>query len=312
MSNMFKSSGLLNDVFDTVTESSVNLPSRFNVIDAANRTDSALNQNGGAFSATSNNSHDVNKLISMLTSDTTSNAALSETSTASLEQQLRDILNKNGGGKNKKHQRGGNAVTNAASVTDVRKFFYDLKGSGVNVDVKLNGQSMSEFFNNAQMTTTDISETSDMGTVDSSMLANLSATSDMNNPFVKYDVSNNNVDINLSKKSSLPLRLVGGTKVNTKNAKNIKKDEDDDEFKNFEQDGGKGANPAFLAMNELKKFMAKELDIKMGKPIMKVFSAIWSDAKKEYPDTPAVELAKKSKDLFSKNIEKYRKIAKSS
>jgi hypothetical protein len=293
MSNSFLKNQL-GDLIDTLTESQYNLPKQFKLIDIANKTSnefdsvtSVLNQNGGAFSATSaDNMHDVNKLISMLTSESSANNAQSETSTANLEQQLRDILNQNGGSKKnrKVQQRGG--FNGAASIQDVKKFFYDLKGSGIDVDVKLNGQTMSDFFNQGLNTTTDISETSDVGNVDPNMLARLSSTSE---DFVHAPVSNKS-------RSELPLRLVGG------------KDKD---LEAFEQDGGRDANPTFLAMNDLKKMMSKELNVKMGKPIMKVFSAVWGDAKAENPDLKALDLVKKAKELFMKNMDKYRKVANS-
>jgi hypothetical protein len=117
---------------------------------------------GAAFSATSpdniTSSKNVNKLLSMLTSES-SNNALSNTSTQSLENQLRDILNQDGGSKTHKKskaQSGGNNM----KVDDIKNFFVNLKNQGVNVDLKLNNKTMSDFFNLADNTTTDFNETS--------------------------------------------------------------------------------------------------------------------------------------------------------
>ena len=117
---------------------------------------------GAAFSATSQDnitsSKNVNKLLSMLTSES-SNNALSNTSTQSLENQLRDILNQDGGSKTHKKskaQSGGNNM----KVDDIKNFFVNLKNQGVNVDLKLNNKTMSDYFNLADNTTTDFNETS--------------------------------------------------------------------------------------------------------------------------------------------------------
>jgi HK97 family phage prohead protease len=113
-----------------------------------------VQQKGGAYSATSSEK-DVNKLISMLTSESSTenlNAA-SETSTVSLENQLRDILKQEGGGKKKSNKQKGGSNLNAE---EVKKFFMNLKSEGVNVDVKLNNKSMSDFFGMVDATSTDI------------------------------------------------------------------------------------------------------------------------------------------------------------
>lgn len=98
---------------------------------------------------------DISKLLSMLTTETSTNVneALSETSTNSLEQQLRDILQKNGGSKSGCSHCGGSS---GISSSDIRGFFSNLKNQGVDVNIRLNNQSMSEYFAGAQETTTDI------------------------------------------------------------------------------------------------------------------------------------------------------------
>jgi hypothetical protein len=174
MSNLFLKNELP-ELFNT-TESSIMLPINIKIVDRAddlNATSSAFIDNnvqysatsatmqkggadqcGGAFSEASSNGSikDINKLISMLTSESSAKQfnGLSETSTVSLEAQLRDILNQDGG---KKKQRGGNNM----NVDQVKNFFTSLKSQGVNVDVKLNDKSMTEFFGLANETTTDLS-----------------------------------------------------------------------------------------------------------------------------------------------------------
>lgn len=162
----------LTSIFDTtVTESNVSFPKLIKVIDKANKTDnytssvmvqqggnfsatsansSVMIQQGGNFSATSANSsttQNINKLISMLTSESEKS-----TETENLEQQLYSILNQNDNKPTK--QNGGNL--NNVDVDDIKKFFINLKSQGVKVDIKLNNQNMSDFFGLAQTTTTEI------------------------------------------------------------------------------------------------------------------------------------------------------------
>jgi hypothetical protein len=134
--------------------------SRNNAVDSA--TSSAfMGQLGGKTMKQNGGNNDANKLVSMLTTDT--NNVISETTTETLEAQLREILNLNGSKKQVNKQNGGSinkAVTkvNNTNVEDINNFFTNLKSQGVNVNVKLNDQSLSDFFNLAQNTTTEISE----------------------------------------------------------------------------------------------------------------------------------------------------------
>lgn len=117
-------------------------------------TSSAYVQQGGNFSATSMEQvSDINKLVSMLSSE--SNANKSETNTDSLEEKLFKVLNQEGGkkGKKTKKQKGGNNF----NVNDIKQFFMNLKSQGVNVNVKLDNKSMTDFFaSEQQFTTTDL------------------------------------------------------------------------------------------------------------------------------------------------------------
>ena len=117
---------------------------------------STINMEGGNNKLKGGNM-DVDKLLSMLTSDSSSdlqsfNTNTNETSTESLENQLKQILNKN------TTQQGGACVSCGSHIknNDIKQFFTELKSQGVKVDVKLNNQSMTEYFNNALQTNTDI------------------------------------------------------------------------------------------------------------------------------------------------------------
>jgi hypothetical protein len=159
MSNVFLKNDL-NGILDTITESNMSLPSRINIVDIANKsskstnldktnysvTSSAVvNQAGGGYSATSTNSNsirDVNKLISMLTSESSTNS-MSETSSVTLENKNSNS-NKNKQRNNYGFRGGGH---NNISVNDVKTFFKNFKVNNKNVNVKINDQNMSEFFN---------------------------------------------------------------------------------------------------------------------------------------------------------------------
>ena len=83
---------------------------------------------GGARQFSSLNS-DVDSLVDMLTTDTVEG-------TGQLENKLKNLLNNKVGG-------GGND-----DLTNVKNFFHKLKRDGVDVQLKLNDQTLSEFFNN--------------------------------------------------------------------------------------------------------------------------------------------------------------------
>jgi len=94
---------------------------------------------GGKYSATSSamvglkkkNVSDMDHLVSMLTTESESSA------TENLENKLKSAL--------KNNQAGGNGNMN---VNNIKSFFANLKNDGVDVNIKLNDLSLSEFFNN--------------------------------------------------------------------------------------------------------------------------------------------------------------------
>lgn len=283
MSNIFLKNEL-NNIFDTITESNVSLPQWINVVEKANQTEdktsTAQVQQGGNFSATSANSstaQDVNKLISMLTTESSSYAnTLSQTSTESLEEQLRNILNQDGGAKKKsKKQKGGNE--GEVKVDDVKKFFMSLKSQGVNVDVKLNNQTMSEFFGLAQNTTTDMPKLSEVS----------SDTSSIN---IQDIIGTDNQSGGAKKKKS-------SNKASKKSSKKGSKKS---------MDGG--VNPGFQAFLDLKKHIAEKLGISNGPQAAKVAGAVQKDMKEKHPDKDAVTIAQEGMKHFDANMEHYKQM----
>ncbi len=320
MSNIFLKSDL-DGIFNSTTESNIALPKWINVVDiAANQTNSATSsasvQLGGKFSATSDISSvkDVNKLISMLTSDSSSiklNQA-SETTTASLENQLREILEKEGGGKNgrSKSQKGGND-----DIQNVKNFFTTLKAQGVNVDIKLNNKTMSEFFGGAESTTTEIpiqgnfigSETSSYmpnmksESATSSYMPNMkseSATSSYMPNMKSESVTSSYVpqNISVSETSSIQNSLVGGAKKGKKSSKKSSK----------KMDGG--VNPGFQAFLDLKKHVATKLGISNGPQAAKVAGAVQKEMKEKFPELNAVKIAEEGRKHFDKNVDHFKQM----
>jgi hypothetical protein len=222
-----------------------------------NETSSAFVQQGGNFSATSANSsstQDVNKLISMLTSESSlSNNNLSQTSTENLEEQLKNILNHGGAKKNNFNKQNGGSNVN---MNDIKKFFTTLKSQGVNV--KLNDQTMSEYFNLSQNTTTDISN-----------FVENSATSSIN---IQDIIGNFN-------------HLGGGNKTTKKGV----------------------VNPGFKAFLDLKKHIAEKLNISNGKQAAKIAGVVQKEMKVQFPTLDAVSIAEKGMKHFDDKKEKYKK-----
>jgi hypothetical protein len=336
------------DVFNTITESEIQLPTNLKVVSinnaptnpsnkaptnasysaTSNYNDSIINKSnafsatsinsmagGGLLSATStmiggnkaalsatsvamiggngqapnpaNYTNDINKLLSMLTSESEQN-----TSTQNLENQLSNILKKD------PHQKGGN---NPVSVGQIKGFFNDLKSQGIDVNVKLNDQTMSEFFNGAENTTTDLN----------------------NDIFVNNE---NQVgggkkrSRKASKKSSKKASLKGGKKASRKASRKASKKASKKVSKKSSRkgsrkgskkgsmDGGKGSNPGFQAFLDLKKHIAEALSIPNGPGAGKIASVVRNDVKEKDPNLNAVDLSKKAMKHFDENKEKYKKL----
>ncbi len=329
MSNIFLKNEL-GGIFDTVTESNVSLPQWVTIVDRANTvkgtedpkqpasaTSSAFaGQLGGAYSVTSANStRDVNKLISMLTSESSSSnfKGLSETSTASLEEQLREILNQDGGAKKykkgKKSQKGGAEC----DVEGVKQFFANLKSTGVNVDIKLNDKTLSEFFD-AQApasqpldaTTTVIpSETSENNMTNiKNVDASATSEGEQAGGAKKSKKSSKKGSKKSSKKGGAedPKPQSGGKKKGSKKAS--KKSSKKGSKKNAEG----GMNPGFQAFLDLKKYIAEKLGVSNGPIAAKVAGAVQKDMKEKHPDMDAVSLAAEGRKHFDKNMDHYKQM----
>ena len=195
----------------------------------------------------------------MLTSD----SSQANTSTDALESKLLNILNQDGGAKHKS-QRGG-SYEDAASI---KKFFTNLKSSGVKVDVKLNNQSMSDFFGLAQ-TTTELPSSG-------------SATSSLNiNDIIGSD------------------RQVGGARKKKGSKKSSK---------NHNNDLEGGINAGFQAFLNLKKHVAETLGISNGPKAAKVAGAVQKEIKEKHPTLDAVKIAEEGRKHFDANMSHFKQM----
>ena len=154
--------GGMNNTLSSTSENSI-MSNKLNKLlnnktETNNLSDNSDNFNKLLNSTSDNNmiggNYEVDKLLSMLTTESSSQiqTMTNETSTESLENQLKQILNKD------TTQNGGACVSCGHHIknNDIRNFFTDLKSKGVKVDVKLNNQSMTEYFDEILQTTTDI------------------------------------------------------------------------------------------------------------------------------------------------------------
>jgi len=293
-------------------------------------------QLGGNYSATSaastNSVKDINKLLSMLTSEseepaTQNNAkdALSNTSTQTLENQLRDILKQDGGSK--KHRQSGGSNVN---VADIKSFFTTLKSQGVKVDLKLNNKSMSDYFNE-NSTTTDLnnqdggakrkskksksktnkvvvsSSESDSPTNDSNISTVYEPNSEQNGG------SNDGCGVKLKKENEEPIELDGGAKKKG-SAKSKKGSAKTKKGSAKTKKGSKkingGMNPGFQAFLDLKKFIATKLGVSNGPNVGAVAGAVQREVKEKNPGMDAVKVAAEGKKHFEKNMEHFKQMLK--
>ena len=369
MSNVFLKSDL-NDIFDTITESNLSLPNWINIVDVANKTNKStkishsnhsvtssavVNQAGGGYSATSdanlktssafvgqlgggysatstNSTRDVNKLISMLTSESSTNFnGMSETSTVTLENQLRDILKQDGGKNKKSDQRGGTGGTSRTGEnnysrfrggnggpggtdetiysgfrggtggTDETKYSGFRGGNGVNNDISVNDVKM--FFNNFKVNNKNVNVK-----INDQNMSEFFNTNNVNN-----QLDNTTTDIN---------SIIGGSETNEtseiddKQLNNVQYSETSlseqngggkRKSSNKEINGGKPPNAGFQAFLDLKKHIAQKLGISNGPGAAKVAGKVQSDMKEKFDGADAVTISAEGRKHFDKNVDHYKK-----
>jgi hypothetical protein len=295
---------------DFVTTSEPKPMSNIHVIDI-----DTANQMGGNNKNTeksikhNDNNLNINKLLSMLTSTTSNNSENIETiynktltggndsmtsiDTQLLEDKLMNLLEKNSNNLDTNKldnsynnlftpQNGGN---NNISILDVKSFFKDLKSKGINVDVKLNNQTFSEFFDMAA-TTTDINNT-------------VSAVN-------KKQMGGKQMDTIMSATST---ENILNNKIISTYTDDINSVTSTAHIDTILQQGGKGPNPGFEAFLALKKHIAKKLNMPNGPAAGKIAGAVQRDAKSKFPNHDSLEISTEAIKMFDKNMETYQKQA---
>ena len=333
--------------------------------------DDVTNQSGGNSLKkkikNNNNNLNVNKLLSMLTSTTstednhnlTGGGPVSDKSidTQILENKLKELLENNNssinltGGNNSAtsidsailedkllklledenkivsknddnqytnlftKQNGGNDSTDKnISILEVKKFFKDLKSKGINVDVKLDDKTFSEFFDMAA-TTTNINNT----------VSPTSTQNILNNKVIGIGSDKLFSATSLDNMSVINKKQTGGKKydiisaTSTENILNnkVRTTYTDQQFSVTSQNhidtvlqlGGKGPNPGFEAFLKLKKHVANKLNMPNGPAAGKIAGAVQRDAKSKYPDYDSLKISTEAIRMFDKNMELYKKQA---
>jgi len=243
-----------------------------------NKSKLAQTQMGG------NSNQDINKLISMLTSESSNG---SQTNTETLENQLRDIIGD-------KHNVSGNAIQqNAGSsmkITDIKDFFIQLKSQGVDVNVKLDNKSLSEFFGLAQNTSTEINQTNVIsgGGGGGGKAKKSSRKGGKGGKGEKGEKGEKKISSCSVKKSTIVIK--------NSSSGNAKKSSGDPNTPS------KPINVGFQAYLSFKKQVAETFNISNGPLANSIASFINTKMKEEYPDLRAVEIAVKNKEFMLANI----------
>ena len=212
--------------------------------------------------------------ISMLTSESN----LSEsTSTEILENKLINMLTP--AQPKNQLQLGGNNI----SSDDLKQYFHTLKSNGVKVDIKLNDKSLSEFFNLAQNTTTEINNNNNNDELKKNEYIN-----DLLNSQTSEYMTNNENNINTTTSSSNFL-MEGGAKKSKSNS---------DKPKKIPSEG-------FLAFGKLKDHIAEKLKIPRSKIAMQIASAVLKDIKSKHDNIDTISAVEKSIELFDKKKDYY-------
>lgn len=302
-----------------------------------NKTQTGGNKNSAKNHEDSN--INVNKLLSMLTSTTSEsynietlqnknltggNDSITSIDTQILEDKLMSLLGKdsheikninkldNSYNNLFTTQNGGNSNIN---ISDVKNFFKDLKSKGINVDVKLNDQTFSEFFDMAA-TTTNINNT-----LSATSLENI-----VNNKVKGINTENNLSATSLNNMSAINKKQMGGKQLdpimsitsteNILNNKIMTMHTDDHYSATSEahidtilQQGGKGMSDGFKAFLDLKKYVAKKLNMPNGPEAGKIAGAVQREAKLNFPNESGQKISNEAMKMFDKNMEKYKKIA---
>ena len=252
-------------------------------------TSSAINNlKGGNLSATSSTVQksgsgnkelsDIDHLVNMLTEESESS------STSDLENELKKSMNK--------------SMSGGMNINNIKNFFTNLKKDGVNVDIKLDNLSMSEFFDNKyNMIGGAPKRVSKKSSKKSSKGSKKSKKSKKTSKEEESKESMWGGSKKGSKKSSK-----GSKKGSKKSKKGSKKKS---------QAGGKGLNAPLKAFMDLKNHVAKGLGLS-GKDLItkasKIASAVKKDVEAKVSGKTSIEYSKMGHKQFDDNKDKYQQM----
>jgi len=248
----------------------VNVPEKLSIININSRAQAGGSKYNSQLS--SNNNNHVNKLLSMLASESHRDT----TATSTLEANLGNSLKMSGG-----------RVSKLSPKDELKAFFKKYKISEVNgikakYFIQTHGEPPSESSDAPTDAPTDPA-TSDAA-IDTSAGPNGIVTTTAENGTSTTD--------ELSNKDNSAIT----TSANS------------DEATQHGFSGGAGMNPGFQAFLNLKKKIAEELKISNGPKAAKIAGAVQKEMKAKYTNLNSVEIAEKGLEHFKKNYDKYKKM----
>ena len=260
-----------NDMLNTV--SSIQLPNKINII--KNRS-----QTGGSNTFIKNNKsdHNINKLLSMLATESATSAG----DTVELEHDLRNMLTLKGGKGGPDTSEAPESEADAAK--ELQQFFkkYNIKTvNGIKSKYFIKNHTGDEAHeNDGFQTETDKPDTT--VTSPASGPSDASTQSDTS-PLPQINMNDSETTPNDSETSpnTTATELSGGAR---------------------------GMNPGFKAFIDLKKTIAEKLGIPNGPKAAKIAGSIQKEMRVKYADLTSVQLAAKGLEHFNKDPSKYKKM----
>ena len=252
----------------------VHIPNKLSIININSRAQTGGSKHNSQLS--SNNNNHVNKLLSMLASE----SQLETTATSALEANLGNSLKMSGG-----------RVSKLSKKDELKAFFKKYKISEVNgIKAKYFIQNHGDPGDSTDPATPDAA-TPDAATPDTATPdAATPVTSDAEIPLVNTTTATDTEKLS-----------EGGNSDMTTSAES-------DKARNRSFSGGAGMNPGFQAFLNLKKKIAEELKISNGPKAAKIAGAVQKEMKAKYTNLNAVEIAAKGLEHFKKNHDKYKKM----
>ena len=247
----------------------VAMPDKLSIININSRAQTGGSKYNSQLS--SNNNNHVNKLLSMLATETTA--------TSILEANLGNSLKMSGG-----------RVSKLSTKDELKAFFKKYKineVNGIKAKYFIQTHGAPNESSDAPTPVTSDAPTSDPAT---------DPATEPDKPLVNTTTDELSKD-ELSKE---------GNSAITNSAITTIAETDTVESHGFS--GGAGMNPGFQAFLNLKKKIAEELKISNGPKAAKIAGAVQKEMKAKYTNLNAVEIAAKGLEHFKKNHDKYKKM----